>query len=315
MNPRVEFDLKKLENNINQIKKACPDITLIFPVKCCTNKKVLELVSKLGLGFDVSNNNEMLVIREYIDGRFISVSGPLSKYINNNQNNNIHIAINNINDLKENYGVRVNFNYNKNFDISHFGTNVEMIDKNIVERIEYVHFHNSDKRTVDKCNEIIKEVKYIVKKFINLKYLNIGGHLEDLSFKDAITYINNVRKVVPNNIKVIAELGDFLFKDCGTLYCKVIDSKIENKCQYVILNFSKMANQRWSYPVFNKLNNKDTIKTIFYGCSCCETDIFLETECNHLNVGDKLEFYNISPYTYQWNMTFNGVKKMKYIFK
>lgn len=315
MNPRVEFNLKKLENNILRIKNECPGTILIFPVKCCTNPKVLELISSLELGFDISNNREIKIIKKYMDGRFISASGPLAKNINMNEYDNIHIAVNNIVDFKSNLGIRINFNHNKNFDTSHFGTNLKTINQNMAEKVEYIHFHNSDKRTLSKCNEIIKEIKNIVNKFPSLKFLNIGGHLEDLSYDEGISYINNVRKIVPTKTKIIVELGDFLFKECGILYSEVIDSKIEENCQYVILNFSKMANQRWSYPIYNKTNNKNTIRTIFYGCSCCETDLFLETECCSLKPGDKLEFYNISPYTYQWNIAFNGVKKMKFLFK
>lgn len=150
--------------------------------------------------------------------------------------------------------------------------------------------------------------------FPNLKNINIGGHLEDLSFQDGIDYLNTIRKIVPNNIDLYVELGDFLFKNVGTLYCKVIDIRKDDNLQFVTLNFSKMANQRWAYPIYNT-NSKDLIKTMFFGCSCCETDIYLETYAEEFTIGDEVVFKNISPYSYQWDTSFNGIEKMKYIFK
>ena len=77
-----------------------------------------------------------------------------------------------------------------------------------------------------------------------------------------------------------------------------------------------MANQRWAYPKYISNNSeKRNIKTIFYVCSCCETDTYLETYSNLLQVGDTIIFKNISPYSYQWNTSFNGVDKMEYVFK
>ena len=75
-----------------------------------------------------------------------------------------------------------------------------------------------------------------------------------------------------------------------------------------------MANQRWAYPQYLTSDNDNLMHTIFYGCSCCETDVYLETQSKILNIGDDVKFTNISPYSYQWNTSFNGVKEMEYIF-
>lgn len=312
----VEFNLNTLEKNINELKEKCKDVEFLFPVKCCTNRKVLNIVEKLGLGFDVSNQEEYRLIKKYdLKEKFISASGPLSFTLLNQQN--VHVVVNNIELYDSNVGIRVNFNDSNEFEESHFGTNIQSINENIRNTVEYIHFHNSDKRTIDKCNSIKNQIKNIIKNFPNIKYLNIGGHLEDLTKEQGIKYINEVREIVPTNIKLIVEVGDFLFKNCGKLYTRVVDSKINENKQIIILNFSKMANQRWVYPelIEQQNNNCQEYETIFYGCSCCEVDIFLEARCKKYNIGEFISFSNISPYSYEWNNSFNGVKKIKFYFK
>lgn len=314
MNPRVEFDLSILKSNIIKLKTDTADINFLFPVKCCNHVHVLELIVKNGFGFDVSNMNEFKLIEKYLDNQFVSASGPLSFELMDCNYHNIHVVSNNFSSFKENNGIRVNFNSNNNFSISRFGVDYKLIDESIREKITYVHVHNSDHKNLEQCQKIYEEIQNIISFFPNLKKLNIGGHLEDLSFEDGINYLNEIRKIVPNNINLYVELGDFLFKNVGTLYSKVIDIRKDNEIQFVTLNFSKMANQRWAYPIYNNSSEK-VIKTIFFGCSCCETDIYLETEAEEFAIGDEVVFTNISPYSFQWDTSFNGVEKMKYIFK
>ena len=315
MNPRVEFDLSILKSNIIKLKTETSGINFLFPIKCCNHTSVLELIVNNNFGFDVSNMNEYKLIEKYLDGQFVSVSGPLSFELLDCKYHNIHIAANNFSTFEENNGLRINFNSNSNFSTSRFGVDYKLISENVRNKITYIHIHNSDHKNLEQCQKIYEEIRNIIKFFPNLRNLNIGGHLEDLSFEDGIDYLNAIRNIVPSDIKIYAELGDFLFKDVGTLYSKVIDIRKDNNIQFVTLNFSKMANQRWAYPLYKTNKNNNLIKTIFFGCSCCETDIYLETEAEEIVIGDEVAFKNISPYSYQWDTSFNGIKKMEYIFK
>ena len=74
MSAYVEFDLRKFEDNLKELKTKIPNVKLIFPVKCCNNEKVLELVSKYEYGFDISNINEYNIIKKYLNGHFWSCS-------------------------------------------------------------------------------------------------------------------------------------------------------------------------------------------------------------------------------------------------
>ena len=312
MNPRVEFDLSKLDRNIKEIKNRTNNINFLYPVKCCKKEEVLEIIFNNGLGFDVSNENEYKQVEKYVKNQFISACGPLSYELN--EYNNIHVISNNLNSYKKNNGLRINFNSNNKFGFSRFGVDYKELNEDIRKEINYIHFHNSDHKDLDKCNDIYEEIKSILEYFPNLKAINIGGHLEDLSFDDGINYLNKVRSIVPKDILIYAELGDFLFKDTGTLYAKVIDIRNDKNTQIVSLNFMKMTNQRWTYPIY-KSKSTDLINTIFYGASCCETDIYLETKADKLNIGDGVVFINISPYSYELNASFGGMNKIEFIFK
>lgn len=315
-NPYVEFNLRELEKNVDELKKSCENIIFIFPVKCCTHYKVLELMNKKLDGFDISNLAEYNLINNFnFKNKFISCTGPLSYTLINKEY--VNVVINNMDFYDKGLGIRINFNDNRNFEKSHFGINRLDINNYVKNEVRYIHFHNSDKRTIKKCEYIFEEIKKILEIFPNLTHLNIGGHLEDLTKEEGIEYLNIVREIVPSKINLIVELGDFLFKNCGTLYTKVVDSKIVNEKQIIILNFSKMANQRWVYPALKKEQLKDEMEydTTFYGCSCCEVDTFLETKCKRCYTGEKVAFSNISPYSYEWNNSFNGVGKIKFYFK
>lgn len=315
MNPRVEFDLTKLNENINELKTRTHNIDFIFPVKCCSQVDVLNIVVKNKFGFDVSNKNEYEIIKKYLNGQFLSVSGPLSYELKRCRYKNIHVVANNIESYSSGMGIRINFNSNKDFGFSRFGVDYKKIDSKIKSKIKYLHFHNSDHRDLKKCDSIYEELKNVLQEFPQVETINIGGHLEDLTFDEGINYLNNIRDIIPSGIKVIVEVGDFLFKNVGKLYCKVIDIRKDEESQHVTLNFSKMANQRWAYPVYtNNVSTTKMIPTYFYGCSCCETDTYLETMAGNLKIGDEIVFSNISPYSYQWNISFNGVKKLKYYF-
>ena len=315
--PYVSFDLEKLRKNISVLEKI-QGIQFLYPVKCCTHPDVLDIIGESSFGFDVSNLNEFKLVRPYIkNDTIVTSSGPLSYQLYEKYetkyivffNSLVHVPRGNI------QGLRINFNDDPSFEKSHFGVALSEIPSDLLYQLRYIHFHNSDHRDRGKCESILKQIEIIVSKFKNLRALDVGGHLEDLSTEDALWFIKEVRNIVPDHIFLYAEIGDFLFRDCGLLKCEVVDSYIDNTIykQIVILNFSKMANQRWVYPSIT-VSSSDLVETVFYGCSCCETDLYLESEYPIVHKGDELLFKNISTYAYEWNNSFNGINKIKIIF-
>ena len=120
MEPKVEFDLLKLKNNITNLKKQTKGINFLFPVKCCNHHIVLDIIYNSGFGFDISNKNEFKIIKKYLKKQFVSVSGPLSYELNDNNYDNLHIVSNNLSTFREGNGIRVNFNSDGACDRVHF---------------------------------------------------------------------------------------------------------------------------------------------------------------------------------------------------
>lgn len=189
MSAYVEFDLKKFEDNLKELKTKIPNVKFIFPVKCCNNEKVLELVSKYEYGFDISNINEYNIIKKYLNGHFLSCSSPMSYELESINYKNIKIVANNLSSYLKGKGLRINLNGNEKFDKSRFGEDYTLLSSSIKEELAYIHLHNSDHKDNEKCNDILDEVKKIISSFPNLKFIDIGGHLEDLSFKNGIDYL------------------------------------------------------------------------------------------------------------------------------
>lgn len=316
MNAQVEFKIGQFRKNVSLLMHTCSGVTFLFPVKCCTEPSVLKAAAQSGLGFDVSNLQEYETVQQYCDGRIFSVSGPLSYELSKADYRYIFIASNSLSKWQKGFGLRINFNDDMRFEKSHFGVPLSLIPQELFKDLEYIHFHSSDTRTAEKCGFIKENIALLLRQFIGLKCLNIGGHLGDLSFEDGVTYINTVRSLVPENINLIVEAGDFLFKNCGILTCQALDVYFYGIYQNVILNFSKVAHQRWVHPTITSCNRPYDLlfPTCFWGGSCCEGDIFLETKYRKTKHGEVMQFHNISPYSGQWNCTFNGMDKINFYF-
>ena len=133
----------------------------------------------------------------------------------------------------------------------------------------------------------------------NICCIATGRHF-DAIYKTLIEKNINFNYLCANNG---AELYD---KDYKLLFCLPID-----EYDFRILSLLK-ENIFFRHPCDSKMI---TSANLYIGCSCCETDIYLETKARRLKKGDKLTFQNISPYSYQWNTEFNGINKIRYDFK
>ena len=136
--------------------------------------------------------------------------------------------------------------------------------------------------------------------------------------------MNKIKKIIVVTVTVFicASIGIFIMcninknentiikKNFGSLMSEVLN----NSEVYGLYNVDFTNIEILNEVIINDVES-EKIKTIFYGCSCCETDTYLETYSKPLMVGDEVSFENISPYSYQWNTSFNGVDKMKFVFK
>lgn len=320
MNSKIIVDLSIVENNIKRIVNNCKNISFIYPVKCINNKKIIQLMIKYNFGFDLSNMNEYKCISKLINNNtLLSFSGPKSEYITTNDiSQSSIIFLDNLNSQsakmlisQDNYGIRINFNNDKDFEPSRFGIPLEEICKYSSD-IKHVHFHIHDKNKDLLLDKILEKIDFIISVCPNLKTINIGGHYEYYQQNVALGIFNNIRQVIPDKIQLIVEAAGLWFERSIFLETHVISIKNINGTSFIVLDVCSSGNLFWSKPRIDK-RRRGEFYTIFCGASCDEHDIICsEYTDNKFDIGDIVSFYNISPYSYVWNREFNGLKKIKY---
>lgn len=323
---RLVFNKNIIEQNIIQFKKKCGDLTrlkLLFPIKACTNSEVLNIFFNEGFGFDVSNNNELSIVSRF--KCFKSFVGPKCNEIDMEMDDFV-VYYDNISDyLKSNIcdekkGIRINFNSSRRFGFSHFGVDLCTLNESVYGKIKNIHFHLGDNSFQKELKHVTTEIDKILTKFTNLKSLDIGGGYEDYDLDTLVAFLTTVHGKLKTGQELILECGDMWFKNSGKLFTKIISIKeIAKKVFIVYLSVSKDCNLKWSSPVYLNQTNcklKNSFKYYFCGSSCYEKDIIGKTISNdRLNIGDTIEFANISHYSVEWNKSFNGIDAIEVCYE
>lgn len=328
--PLMIFDLHSLRTNIKHIKDITShlDIIFVFPVKAFPSSKVLKLFAEFKFGFDVSNLNEYDLVKDLITAdNLVTSCGPLAHEFATIADRirypSFLVNADSISQYKElsnkltHTGIRVNFNNQKGFTLSHFGfEDISHIPNHIKNSVHTMSFHIIDIRNDDFNKKLLQILEKNIFRYPNLKFLNIGGHFTEFDNLTLCKYLKNIRSVVSKHIKILIEPGDFWFKNVGYILTKVIYTKnlFSNK-QFVFLDISRDAHMKWSAPSFNKsvvLNATQTYDSnhsvLFYGCSCYENDFIEIIKTNQVfSKNDILLFSQITGYSYSWNTGFNGI--------
>ena len=190
-------------------------------------------------------------------------------------------------------------------------------DSEILQELKNIHFHISGNKLIP---SLTKQIFKIIKLCKNLQTLDIGGGYEDLEVDDMIKFLSCIHNRLKHNQIIIVECGDMWFKNAGKLYTYVLSVKdIKKNTKIIYLPISKEGNLKWSSPVFiskNSNNNQYKIKYYFYGATCYEKDLIGFGSSNYvLQENDLLEFGKISPYSAEWNTSFNGIDKIEVVYE
>ena len=324
MDSKIVFKQSIIENNIDLFLEKTKHLTkleLLFPVKACSNNLILNMFKSKGFGFDISNQAELDKVKMY--NGFLSMVGPKCKNIILDNLNHYIIFYDNILDYinsKEDSthkGLRINFNKSKCFDFSHFGIPFNKIELNILQEIKNIHFHISGNKLIP---SLTKQIFKIIKLCKNLQVLDIGGGYEDLEVDEMVEFLSCIHNRLKDNQILIVECGDMWFKNAGKLYTYVLSVKdIAKNTKIIYLPISKEGNLKWSSPVFidkNSNKNQNKIKYYFYGATCYEKDLIAFGRSDYvLQENDLLEFEKISPYSAEWNTSFNGIDKIEVVYE
>ncbi len=314
------YDLNKLKENINNIiyLKEKYNVEFIFPVKAFPNIKVLKLFYNYGFGFDIANENEYNLIKEFINDKtllsFNGVSAQTKKL-----NHNAIYNINTLEDISKDYynGIRINAYIKTRNEFSRFGISIQKLHKLNVSNIKSISFHFYEENKTKKIKHIKKMLIKCENIFTHLNYINLGGNWNIVDVKNFEKIMVESRKFIDKKIKIIFEVGENWFDNCGYLITKVVGkNEIDNK-KIIYINAIKDSVAKWSVlkPIHLNVRNEENDISIISGNSCYERDIFSVVRGNFdLSVNDKIVFIGLNGYSYAWCKEFNGSDKPEVIF-
>lgn len=343
--PVLLYSKALLREKLNFFGKFAKEknVNFLFTVKSFPNKMVLNIANKCLCGFDVSNINEYNLLPQNIENQIIVINNPTSYskdidgYLKNG--NDIIFNLDNIkyiDDLMKNVGnsrkitlgmrlshtdLDIDLNkYPHGNGASRFGEPLSKLPEfyKKVNRAISVHLHNgSEENTAEFYIMAAKSILNTCKKNnVELKYINFGGGLHNLSEFEIENLVNNLRSFIPNNITILFEPGNVLSKDCGFALSKIMSIKKINGKFVVFMDASYECNFKWSDP--KPLDFKEDLNgvdVVFYGPTCYEDDFMMNIKIHSINgklpfkEGDILTFTQIFGYCFAWNTSFNGVSK------
>ena len=136
-------------------------------------------------------------------------------------------------------------------------------------------------------------------------------------FENFEKIIIKARKFIDKNIKIVFEVGENWFDNCGYLITKVIaKNKIDNK-KIVYINAVKDSVAKWSVlkPINLNVGKHKNDVYIISGNSCYEKDVFSVVRGEiDLSLNDKIVFIGLNGYSYAWCKEFNGSDVPEVIF-
>lgn len=274
------YSLEAIENNIKYYHDLpINNLEYVFPVKTFPNNTIINLFHKYNFYYDASHEKEDELVKKY--KTIVFYSDPTRQ-------------------LKNNNSIRLNIDGLT----SHFGYEYDN------KSYEVYHIHSSMLKTKKFKNLVLKEISKL--DFSKTRYLNIGGGYDHLSYLELKEYIGNIRKIVPEKVKILLEAGSLWFKDSGYLITKVKHISNIRGLKFAYLNACRAIHCQWSVPTYmNKNRGKE--EYIICGSSCDEGDLFAHVYNTLFKVGDKVYFSKIEPYSYSFNTSFNGIEKAEVI--
>ena len=205
--PFYIYDLNIVKNRVEQIKKFFPSFNLLYSVKANPHPKIISLLNKMDVGFDVASCNEIQLLTDNkVNSSKIYYSSPGKK------ENELEFAIGksqiiadsineiiNINNIAksmghiEQIGVRLNVPNNQMLQSKHeimsgksskFGVSIEelkSINQDTFPYIDIVGIHIYfgsqilNENIITNNFNIISNTVLELKKVFSIKYINFGG--------------------------------------------------------------------------------------------------------------------------------------------
>lgn len=341
--PSYVVSLEKLEKNL-QILKQVEENTgchILMALKGFSMFSTFPLIKKYLSGSEASSVNEARLGYEKF-GKQTHIFSP--SYTEKNIKQYIkyadHLVFNSFSQWDKfkgickgrvSCGVRVNVEhsevetlmYDPSNPNSHFGVKKELFEKDNLEGLEGIHFHNLCELGADALERTLKVFEEKFGEFLSqMKWVNFGGghHItrKDYNVDLLCKIILDFKQRYPH-LEVYLEPGETIALNAGVLVGEVVDipKSIEGHISTAILDISATTHMPdvlempylptilGAKPVCEgSLNNYRLV-----GPSCLTGDVIGEYSFDKpLVIGQKLVFLNMAIYTMVKNNTFNGIQ-------
>jgi len=341
--PSYIISLEKLENNL-KILKGVEEKTgahILMALKGFSMFSTFPLIKKYLSGSEASSVNEARLGYEKF-GKEMHVFSPsyTEKNIKEYLKYADHLVFNsfsqwnkfkNICNGKASCGIRVNVEhsevetpmYDPSSPNSHFGVKISDFEKDNLEGLDGIHFHNLCELGADALQRTLKVFEEKFGEFLpQMKWVNFGGghHItrKDYDVDLLCTLIKDFKNKYPN-LEVYLEPGEAIALNAGVLVGSVVDitkNPKNDEAGITVLDISATTHMPdvlempylpsilGAKPANEGFDNKYRL----VGPSCLTGDVIGEYSFDKtLTVGQKLVFLNMAIYTMVKNNTFNGV--------
>ena len=337
--PSYVVSLEKLENNLKilyQVEQKT-GAHILMALKGFSMFSTFPLIKKYLRGSEASSVNEARLgyekfgkemhvfspsytkenIKEYIKYADHLVFNSFSQW--NNHKNLIKNS-----KKKISCGIRVNLEhsevetpmYDPSSPSSHFGVKINDFEKDNLDGIEGLHFHNLCELNADALERSLKVFEEKFGEFLSkMKWVNFGGghHItrKDYNLDLLCNILIDFKKRYPH-LEVYLEPGEAIALNTGVLVASVVD--ISNGTAVLDVSATCHMPDVLEMPYLPSIlgakasNNEKEYNYRLVGPSCLTGDVIGEYNFKKpLEIGQKLVFMNMAIYTMVKNNTFNGV--------
>lgn len=315
------FDLAKIEERLKLLQRHSDDhLKFIFPVKSFPHQDVLKLAGKYCAGFDISNQNEYDLIREYLksdsilwsSGPYVwegTISHPLIKDIQNPERAIVGVS----------KSLRVNADAVDESLKSRFGYGIDKLNQLDLKGlgIEAIHLHHGvEKMSFKMFKAIILKLSEALKNDESIKWINLGGGFTFLSDEEVEELLKLVKVSFPKK-QIVFEPGRWLTNGAGFCIGRIKEIVPREDITYVISSISRDCHLKWlngalklDFIAAGYGERKHFQRISVTGPTCYEGDKLCELESSQgLTLEDLIIIGGISGYSLAWNTSFNGIQR------
>lgn len=347
--PALVFGLQAVEQRMRWLAEtaATHAVTPLLAVKTCTRTPCLELAQRHLGGYDISNLNEYSVLPENLQGKLVSLTGPVPQRDLGAfamRGNELLATLDSTVQLDRFFEQPVVCPYVLRvrgpdllrgaqpadpafYPVTRFGFSIDELagvlqDPRVREHPPaglHVH-HGSEMNRQSTFSLMIARLAELVRALgIEPRFMNIGGGWHELGQAEIETVLAGARRAFPQPCRVLIEPGRWYADTAGYAVGTIVNSVQEGAIQRCTLDLSARCHLHWSRPRLLHFTDPAYGQgriVQFYGASCYESDLIGRyvvpcagdpTEKGSLVPGARVVFGNISTYSAEWNTSFNGI--------